>query len=163
MAHTRAPNGKTWLRKPKRRPNEPYIAVLFGLSAETTSGFELDVIRDAIIGGKIRGTQFKALRKAMSLSVEQITAVIGSSQRTIARKEGGQASLSPTEADRAYRLARIGDLATESIGDRVKAMRWLATPNAYLGNQTPLAMLDTELGTTYVEQSLAAIAYGGVA
>jgi len=163
MARIGAPNGRNGLRKSKRRADEPYITMLFRLPTETTSGFHLAVIRDAIIGGKIRGTQFKALRKAMNLSVEQITAVIGSSQRTIARKESGQASLSPTEADRAYRLARIGDLATESIGDRVKAMRWLATPNVYLGNQTPLAMLDTELGTTYVEQSLAAIAYGGVA
>jgi putative toxin-antitoxin system antitoxin component (TIGR02293 family) len=163
MAHARAPDGKRRSIKTKHGPSKPYIAVLFGFSAETTGGYELGIIRDAIIGRKIRGMQFKALRKAMSLSVEQITPVIGSSQRTITRKEGGQAVLSPTEGDRAYRLARIGDLATESIGDGVKAMRWLATPNTYLGNQTPLAMLDTEIGTTYVEQSLAAIAYGGVA
>ena len=71
--------------------------------------------------------------------------------------------LSPTESDRAYRLARIADLATATIGDDEKAARWLVSASAYLGQRTPLEMLDTELSTTYVEQSLAAIAYGGVA
>jgi len=61
-------NGNTELSKPKRRPDEPYIAILFRISTETTSGFGLDVVRDAIIGGKIRGRQFKALRKAPQLA-----------------------------------------------------------------------------------------------
>jgi len=43
--------------------------------------------------------------------------VLGSSTRTLTRKERGRNTLSPTEADRAYRLARIADLAIELLGD----------------------------------------------
>ncbi len=103
------------------------------------------------------------MRRALNLTVEDITDVLGSSLRTISRKERGRNTLSPTEADRAYRLARVADLAVESIGDAKRATAWLSTPSTYLGHRTPLQMLDTELGTMYVEQSLAAIAHGGVA
>jgi putative toxin-antitoxin system antitoxin component (TIGR02293 family) len=58
---------------------------------------------------------------------------------------------------------RIADLATELIGDADKAKSWLQTPSTYLGAETPIGMLDTEVGTELVVESLYAIAYGGAA
>ena len=57
----------------------------------------------------------------------------------------------------------VVDLAAELIGDEAKAKSSLRTPSTYLGGETPAAMLDTEIGTELVVQSLYAIAYGGVA
>jgi putative toxin-antitoxin system antitoxin component (TIGR02293 family) len=65
--------------------------------------------------------------------------------------------------DRAARLARVEALATELIGNESKAIAWLSAPSAYLGGETPAAMLDTELGADRVIESLYAIAHGGVA
>ena len=64
---------------------------------------------------------------------------------------------------RPHRLARVAVLATELIGDERKAKSWLRTPNAFLGGETPISMVDTEIGTDLVVESLYAIAYGGVA
>jgi putative toxin-antitoxin system antitoxin component (TIGR02293 family) len=66
------------------------------------------------------------------------------------------------DSDRVYRLASILALAEEVIGDREKAQRWLRQPNLVLGNQTPLHVLETEIGARRVEQVLGRIAYGGV-
>ena len=83
--------------------------------------------------------------------------------RGLIRKEQGKAALSPTEADRAYRLARIADLAIALIGSEPKAIASLRAPNVYLSGEAPVAMLDTEIGTDAVIESLYAIGYGGVA
>jgi len=48
------------------------------------------------------------------------------------------------------------------IGDSEKAERWLRAPHRFLRNKTPLAMIETDAGVRAVEQSLYAIAYGGV-
>jgi putative toxin-antitoxin system antitoxin component (TIGR02293 family) len=64
--------------------------------------------------------------------------------------------------DSAERIARVSAEAIELIGDAAKAAHWLRTPNRYLGGKTPSEMLETETGTQAVEQSLYAIACGGV-
>jgi putative toxin-antitoxin system antitoxin component (TIGR02293 family) len=83
--------------------------------------------------------------------------------RTVNRKENSEQPLSVSEGDRAFRIARIADLAIEMIGDREKALSWLHKPNTYLGRKAPIEMLDTEIGADLVAESLHAIAFGGVA
>ena len=60
-------------------------------------------------------------------------------------------------------LARVADLAEELLGDAERAKKWLKTPHRYLGGETPIAALETEIGADLVVESLYAIAYGGVA
>ncbi len=99
----------------------------------------------------------------LHLTIDDIACALGVSPRTVVRKEHDKdATLSPRAADRAYRLARIVDRAIELIGDRNKALAWIRTPNAYLGGETPVRMLDTEVGADAVTESLSVIAYGGV-
>lgn len=101
-------------------------------------------------------------RRSLGLSIEQISKAIDASPRTIERQVRTSATLAVAAGDRAYRLARIADLAAEMLGDVDAARRWIQTPSRYLGGETPLAMIRTEVGTQIVEQSLHAIAYGGV-
>jgi putative toxin-antitoxin system antitoxin component (TIGR02293 family) len=120
-------------------------------------------IRAAIIGGKVRAVALRKLRLNLHLTIDDIACVLGISPRTVVRKEHDKdATLSPRAADRAYRLARVVDRAIELIGDRDKALAWIRTPNAYFGGETPVRMLDTEIGADAVTESLSAIAYGGV-
>jgi putative toxin-antitoxin system antitoxin component (TIGR02293 family) len=99
----------------------------------------------------------------LRLNVDEMARLLDIAARTINRKEKSAQPLSVSEADRAFRLARIADLAVHLIGDREKALSWLRTPNSYLGGKTPFAMLDTEVGSDFVTESLYSNAYGGVA
>jgi putative toxin-antitoxin system antitoxin component (TIGR02293 family) len=120
-------------------------------------------IRALIIGGNVRAAALRKLRLNLHLTIDDIACALGVSSRTVVRKEHDKdATLSPRAADRAYRLARIVDRAIELIGDRDKASAWVRTPNSYLGGETPVRMLDTEVGADAVTASLSVIAYGGV-
>jgi putative toxin-antitoxin system antitoxin component (TIGR02293 family) len=120
-------------------------------------------VREMITHHGVKGSALRGVRERLGLTIADVARVLGAGERTIIRKEQTHASLSATESDRAYRLARIADLATELIGDERKAAQWLRTLNTYLGGESPVDMLDTEIGTDLVVESLYAIAYGGVA
>jgi putative toxin-antitoxin system antitoxin component (TIGR02293 family) len=104
----------------------------------------------------------RGLRTELSLTLGDVAHILGSSERSVMRKEKSTAALSVTEADRAYRLARVADLALEILGDEEKAKSWLKSSHPYLGGESPINVLNTEIGTDLVMQSLYAIAYGGV-
>ena len=148
-------------RRSRRRRAVPQPAVSFreGLLGSSETG----AVRDAIAQSRATGTVLRDLRSALGLTIAEVAAVLGVGERTLIRKEQSGGTLSAAEADRAYRIARIADLAVELIGDREKARSWLKTPHRYLGGESPIAMLETEVGTELTVQSLYAIAYGGTA
>jgi putative toxin-antitoxin system antitoxin component (TIGR02293 family) len=119
--------------------------------------------RSAIIGGKVTGKSLRELRAGLELTLAEVSAVLGTSERTVIRKEKTGEALTTSEADRAYRIARIADLAAELIGDADRAKAWMKKRHAFLGNEAPITMLDTEVGADLVVESLYAIAYGGTA
>jgi putative toxin-antitoxin system antitoxin component (TIGR02293 family) len=120
-------------------------------------------IADAIVSGRVSGSDLRALRSKLRLTVDDMAKLLDIAARTINRKERFHGALSISEGDRAFRIARIADLAVELIGDREKALAWLRTSNTYLGDKTPFEMLDTEVGCDLVTESLHTIAFGGVA
>ncbi len=99
----------------------------------------------------------------LGLSQTEIAAVVGASSKTIQRKENSKRALDLVESDRTMRLFKIIAESVDAIGDMERAIRWLRSPLRYLGDKSPLELLSTEAGTQLVRQSLAAIAYGGVA
>jgi putative toxin-antitoxin system antitoxin component (TIGR02293 family) len=125
-------------------------------------GASIDSLRRDISAGNVTGARVRTLRQGLELTLGDVAHVLGTSERSVMRKEQSKARLTVAEGDRAYRLARVADLATELIGDADRARRWLKTPHRYLGNETPIALLDTEIGTDLVIESLYAIAYGGI-
>ncbi len=50
--------------------------------------------------------------------------------------------------------------AVEILGDRKKAILWLAAPNRALGGEAPFDLFNTDLGDREVEDLLGRIAYG---
>lgn len=99
-------------------------------------------------------------------AIDEIARVTANSTRTIQRyllEKRRSERLNLATSDRVVRLAAMTLLAARLIGTHEKALAWLRAPNRYLGGTTPLEMLETEVGTQAVVQSLYSIAYGGVA
>ena len=144
-------------------PRPPGHPVFSSLRVQLAGAGNVDAIRRKVTRSGISGAKLREIRLRLGLTVEDIARILGAGERTVIRKEQGRIALSTAEADRAYRIVRIADLAIASIGDEHAAVAWLKSPNAYLGGEVPVAMLDSEVGTEMVEQSLSAIAYGGVA
>lgn len=117
---------------------------------------------EAIRKQTILASRLRTLRVSLELTIEDAARVLGVAPRTITRKEHAETALTVAEGDRAYRLARVADLAVEMIGDESKAKAWLHRPSAFLGERSPLESLETEIGTERVLGSLYAIGYGGV-
>ena len=57
-------------------------------------------------------------------------------------------------------LESVIDRATEVIGDRDEAMRWLGTPVRALDYATPISLLGTSEGTERVEDVLGQMEHG---
>lgn len=107
----------------------------------------------------LRYPSFDAVRSRFQIELGLMTVILDLPKRTLARRKK-EKRFHTDESDRLVRLARIGSLAETVLGNKVKAARWLHGPNRALGNEAPLARLDTDLGVREVEDLLLRIAYG---
>lgn len=110
-----------------------------------------------------RGLPYEALEQVVRLlhleSDDDVAAVAGMAVRTLARRKASRV-LRPEESDRLYRVARVAARAAEVLGSNEKAERWLKKPVPALGNEVPLHLLDTDVGTRQVEAVLGRIEHG---
>lgn len=125
------------------------------LRLRATSAAEL---RSAVRKG-LPFSAFEAVSKHLDISPQHITTVLGIPPRTVARRKAAR-HLTPQESDRLYRLARAVSQALEVLGTVEKSRAWLKTPNRALGGDTPLDLLDTEIGARQVEEVLLRLNYG---
>jgi putative toxin-antitoxin system antitoxin component (TIGR02293 family) len=88
--------------------------------------------------------------------------VSGISLRTFHRRQQQDEPLSPDEADRVLRIARVAGEAERVFGDAEKSRRWLARVNPLLG-AAPLSLLATDAGSRDVEAELMRIDWGDFA
>jgi putative toxin-antitoxin system antitoxin component (TIGR02293 family) len=101
----------------------------------------------------------EALIGKFGLAREEAAAALHLPQRTIARRKKEQ-KLQADESDRLLRLARISAQAAGTLGSEEKAAQWLRRPNRALGNQSPLKLMDSDIGTRQVEAVLGRIEHG---
>lgn len=101
-----------------------------------------------------------ALANELSINRQAVAHAIGIPARTLSRRLSTRSRLSSVESDRTVRLARVLSLASEILGDKMKASRWLQTPNRVLDGQSPFDLLDTDAGVQSVETVLGRIAFG---
>jgi putative toxin-antitoxin system antitoxin component (TIGR02293 family) len=120
---------------------------------------ETEDIQDAIRDG-LPYAAFEALADMLQLTRRDVTEIIGMAPRTLARRKKHRQHLSPIESDRLYRIARITQLAADTLGGVDQARVWLNRDNRSLGGHSPLSMLDTEIGARQVEETLTRINYG---
>ncbi len=98
--------------------------------------------------------------EAFELDRDDMTRILGVSPRTYFRRLQKAESLDAVESDRLIRFLRIAALAIEIFEDRVQAVDWLKTDNRALGGVAPIAILDTDAGTSQVQDILLRIQYG---
>jgi len=109
-----------------------------------------------------KGLPFAALSAVMEdygISRELACGVLQLSSRNFLRRKDQQ-RLSPAESDRLYRLARVLAHANRVFEDPDESAEWIQTPNAALGKQQPLTLLDTDIGVQQVDQVLGRIEHG---
>lgn len=102
---------------------------------------------------------FEAVLKALQFNSKDLASLVGVATRTLARRKACQV-LSPIESDRLYRIARVTLQALTALGSLDKARVWLHKENQALGGDSPLSLLDTEIGERQVEELLNRINYG---
>lgn len=126
---------------------------LLGKNAATFDGF---------VAAMKKGLPLKALDAlAGTLGLKQSEAVslLDIPPRTLARRKK-EKKFTEEESNRLARIARITARATEAIGDRAKAARWLRAPNRALGGKVPLSVIKAENGLPEVEAILGRIEHG---
>ncbi|HYV43311.1 MAG TPA: antitoxin Xre-like helix-turn-helix domain-containing protein [Myxococcaceae bacterium] len=105
----------------------------------------------------------ESLKTKLGTSLDDLAETLNLPKRTLERRlSAPDARLNDKESERVYRLARIVARAEEVFGDLTKAFRWLGKENRALGGAKPLGLLDTDVGTTAVEDVLTRIEEGVV-
>ena len=64
------------------------------------------------------------------------------------------------EAEHSARMEKVLAAATETLGSKEKATKWLETPNRALGDDRPLDRMNTDSGALEVEAILGRIEHG---
>lgn len=117
-----------------------------------------DDLRAALRQGFPYGA-FEAVLVALEFSATDLAQIMGVASRTLARRKTNR-QLSPIESDRLYRIARITLQASRTFGSLDKGRSWLHHPNPALGGESPILLLDTEIGERQVEDVLTRIDHG---
>jgi putative toxin-antitoxin system antitoxin component (TIGR02293 family) len=101
-----------------------------------------------------------ALSKTTEISVDTLIRLLTLAARTWRRKLAEGEALTQLQSDRLYRIAQMVAQATDVLGDRARAVRWMTEENRALGGARPLDLLDTEVGKAEVQDVLRRIDYG---
>ncbi|TVT49739.1 MAG: DUF2384 domain-containing protein [Denitromonas halophila] len=107
----------------------------------------------------ISSTAIDALSKTLRLTQSELAAALAIPERTLARRKK-EGTLSSEESAKVVRLARVVERAEEVFEDLAAALDWLKSPNAALGGDTPLSLIDTDIGTQSVMDTLGRIEHG---
>jgi putative toxin-antitoxin system antitoxin component (TIGR02293 family) len=139
---------------------EALVEALGGRKVFKRRIIDVDQLRETVKAG-LPYASFEALISKYGLGREEAAAALHLPQRTIARRKKEQ-KLQADESDKLLRLARVTAQAAVTLGSEEKAVRWLRRPNRALGNQAPLDLVDSDIGTRQVEEVLGRIEHGNI-
>jgi len=131
-----------------------YASVLLGLrktdplslAAAVRSGFTYGVL--------------DRFSRETELPLSALGALIHIPGRTLVRRKT-EGRLQPEESDRLLRASRMFGLAIDLFeGDRVAALQWLSTAHRALGDETPMDLIQTDVGAREVENLIGRLEHG---
>jgi len=114
----------------------------------------IGMIREGIPAGAI-----ESILSVAGLSQSELARALGIPERTLARRKR-EGLLSSEESSKMLRLARVISRAQAVFHNPTAAIDWLKAPNAALGGNTPLGLLDTDIGSESVLDTLGRIEHG---
>jgi putative toxin-antitoxin system antitoxin component (TIGR02293 family) len=112
-----------------------------------------------VIRGGVPSTAVDTLVDFLAITKAEFSEAIDIPVRTLVRRKG-EARLDSAESAKLVRVARVIERAEEVFEDPGAARAWLKSPNAALSGQTPMSLLDTEIGAESVLDTLGRIAHG---
>ena len=101
----------------------------------------------------------ESILSAVRLSQAELAQALGIPERTLARRKR-EGVLNSEESSKLLRLARVVSRASEVFDDPLAAVDWVKSPNAALGGNVPLSLLDTDIGAESVFDTLGRIEHG---
>jgi len=113
----------------------------------------------SVIRQGIPSTAVDALIEFLSISKTEFSDAIDIPFRTLVRRKG-EALLASDESAKLVRVARVIERAEEVFEDPDAARGWLKSANTSLSGQTPISLLDTEIGAQSVMNALGRIEHG---
>lgn len=117
----------------------------------------------ALIGQARQGLSAHSLRELgqrLELPVREQAVLLGTTERTLARRFHINDALNKTESERLLLLQQLVAHGVDVFEDQGKFNRWLRRPLPLLGGQSPLQLLDTASGFQVVDELLGRIEYG---
>ena len=149
---TRSTGSSTALKRTKRSHDVP------GGSLGLKTADLLQVTRQLKTG--LPYDALKRFEKPSRLSLETITKVIQIPSRMLARRSA-RGSLTPHESERLLRLALVFEKAVDLFeGDKEATRQWLDAPNTALAGESPLSLVETEIGAREVEDLIGRLEHG---
>jgi putative toxin-antitoxin system antitoxin component (TIGR02293 family) len=100
------------------------------------------------------------LRETMGLTQEGLARLVQVPASTLRRKLRQGERLEPGPSERIVELQQLCAYGEAVLGGGEALREWLHQPVLALGRETPLALLDTHLGTSWVRASLGRIEHG---
>lgn len=107
----------------------------------------------------ISASAVDAAVRVMGIGQTELARALDIPERTLARRKK-EGVLSRDESGKLVRLARVVERAVEVFEDERAALDWLKSPNASLGGTSPLSLLDTDLGSVAIVNTLGRIEHG---
>jgi len=113
----------------------------------------------AVIRQGIPAASIDSIAKTIRVTKTELALALGIPERTLARRKK-EGLLTSDESAKLIRLARVVERAEEVFEDMPVTIDWLKSPNAALSGETPLSLLDTDIGAESVLDTLGRIAHG---
>ncbi len=121
---------------------------------------KLDV-HEIIVARLPKGALKYVVMRVTTLRQDEVANAVGISVRTIQRlAEAPSALLTKEQSGCTWKFAEVLSKATDVMGSREDAERWLKTPALALEQRRPIDLLTTVAGTELVEQLLGRLEYG---
>jgi putative toxin-antitoxin system antitoxin component (TIGR02293 family) len=114
---------------------------------------------DRAIRGGLSFHSLQSVLDRVGMSLTEIAEPLMIQPRTLSRRKK-EGRLTPEESDRLFRLVRIFAHAESVFGAADRARRWLRETNRALGGRVPLELIETDIGTTMVDDVLGRIEHG---
>jgi putative toxin-antitoxin system antitoxin component (TIGR02293 family) len=113
----------------------------------------------ALVRHGISAAAIDAVVRVMGIGQSELSMALAIPERTLVRRKK-EGFLNPDESGKMVRLAQVVERAIEVFEDEQAALGWLKRSNAALGGCSPLSLLDTDLGSLAVLNTLGRIEHG---
>ena len=134
-------------------------ASLLGLEGDERKSHLTSMEWVSAIRRGIPSSAVDALTAFLLVSQTEFSDALDIPVRTLVRRKG-EGLLNSEESAKLVRVARVIQRAEEVFDDPDSARDWLKSANTSLGGETPMSLLDTEIGAEAVIDTLGRIEHG---